>query len=249
MLKISAVIITYNEEKNIGRCLESLQDVADEIVVIDSFSTDSTQNICSKYGANFIQKEWKGYSTSKNYGNSMAKYDWILSIDADEALSDELKSSILRAKQNDETKAYRIGRITNYCGTWIRHGGWYPDIKFRLFDRRKSKWIGHIHEKLDNVNEKELPVLDGDCYHYSYYSKEGHKAQADKFSSMAAEDLFHKGKRTNGLKIFFAVIFKFFKGYFLKLGLFDGKAGFDIAWISAHAVYLKYSKLNKMYAK
>ncbi|GAB1398454.1 MAG TPA: glycosyltransferase family 2 protein [Saprospiraceae bacterium] len=248
MQAISAVIITYNEERNIARCLESLLQVVDEIVVIDSYSTDRTEEICRQYGVRFISHEWEGYSGSKNFGNSQATHDLILSLDADEALSPALQKSILTIKNDESTFFYRIGRITNYCGHWIHHSGWYPDVKLRIFDRRISSWEGHIHEKLNNFNPKDAPLLKGDCFHYSYYTLEDHKAQARKFSMLAAEDLFWRGKRAGWFKILLSPVHKFIKIYLLQLGILDGIAGLRIAYISAHAVYLKYHTLKKLHA-
>ena len=141
---LSVVIITYNEERNIGRCLDSIKDIADDIVVVDSFSTDKTEEICIPYNVNFIKRSWEGYSLTKNFANKQAKHDWIFSIDADEALSEELKHSIMQAKKIGINQTYEICRLTNYCGHWIRHSGWYPDIKLRIFDRGTSDWqTGH----------------------------------------------------------------------------------------------------------
>jgi glycosyltransferase involved in cell wall biosynthesis len=249
MPALSVVIITCNEECNIGRCLESVKDIADDIVVVDSFSTDNTEEICREYRTNFVRQKWAGYSEQKNFANTLAKHDWIFSIDADEAVSPELKNSILEAKKNPDGGFFRICRLTNYCGKWIRHGGWYPDVKVRFFDRRYSKWEGSIHERLNNVNEQEVPLLKGDCYHYSYYNITGHKAQAKHFSLLAAEELYNKGKKAGLLKVYASVCHKFFRMYLLQLGFLDGRKGWIIARISAHAVYLKYSKLHQFYAK
>jgi glycosyltransferase involved in cell wall biosynthesis len=249
MPSLSVVIITLNEEHNIGRCLESVKDIADDIVVVDSGSTDRTQEICSTYGVRFIRKEWLGYSAQKNYANSLANFDWIFSIDADEALSDQLKQSILEAKTQDDQHYYRIGRITNYCGKWIRFGGWYPDIKLRFFDRRQNCWEGHIHERLNVDSDTAFPLLQGDCYHYSYYTVAQHQAQALKFSRLAAEDLFSRGKQVGIVKLWFAPLFKFIKMHLLQGGFLDGRAGLTIARISAHAVFLKYRQLREYNAQ
>jgi len=245
--KLSVVIITFNEEKNIGRCISSVKDIADDIVVVDSFSTDRTAEICIKSGVRFIQCEWKGYSEQKNFANSLAEFDWIFSIDADEALSDELKASILRIKKTYTSPVFRICRITNYCGKWIHHSGWYPDIKVRFFDRRFHHWEGAIHERINVTVESEIPVLQGDCCHYSYYSHEGHRRQARHLSELVALDLFNKRKKVCWLKVLFAPPLKFFKMFFINFGFLDGAAGFSIARISSNAVCNKYEKLRNLY--
>lgn len=246
MPELSVVIITYNEARNIARCLDSVKDVADDIVVVDSFSKDNTEEICKSYGVRFFQKAWTNYSDQKNYANSLAAYDWIFSIDADEALSEGLKKSILEAKKISQNMNYRICRLTNYCGRWIHYSGWYPDIKLRFFDRRQNCWEGLIHERINISEEASVPVLKGDCYHYSYYSLEGHRAQAKHFSKVAAHDLFSRGKTASFLKPALSAFIKFIKIYLVNLGFLDGKAGFTIARISANAVYLKYSTLRQL---
>ena len=136
MRKLTAVIIAYNEARNIKRCIASLLNVADEIVVVDSYSTDATPSICKGLGVQFHQRDWKGYSKQKNYGNGLASNDWILSIDADEALSEKLKKSILHEKENGKSYNYSFNRLTNYCGKWIHYCGWYPDTKIRMFNEQ-----------------------------------------------------------------------------------------------------------------
>lgn len=245
--RLSVVIITFNEEQNIKRCIDSVKDIADDIVVVDSFSTDRTPEICKNAGVRFFQHIWTGYSKQKNYANSLAEYDWIFSIDADEALSDELKESILQVKKKHKPPEFSICRITNYCGTWIHHSGWYPDVKVRFFDRRFHHWEGLIHERLNVGNEKLIPVLKGDCYHYSYYSREGHMAQAKHLSELVALDLYNKRKKICLLKQKIAPSLKFFKMFFINFGFLDGTAGFTIARISSKAVCLKYEKLRDLY--
>lgn len=249
MLPLSVVIITYNEEKNIERCLDSVKEIADEILVVDSFSTDKTEKICSSYKVRFIKKAWEGYSSTKNFANQQARYDWILSLDADEVLSEELKKSIAEIKKGAETKTYKFNRLTNYCGKWIKHGGWYPDTKVRIFDRRKTKWEGDIHETLTNINEKEISLLTGDCLHYSYYTIDEHLKQAEKFTDIAADSLFAKGEKATWLLIILKTVAKFIKDYFLKIGFLDGYFGFIISRISAKATFLKYYKLKKLNQK
>lgn len=247
MPQLSVVIITFNEEKNIGRCLESIQGIADDVVIVDSFSTDATESISKKYNVNFISRKWEGYSASKNFANAQAKYDWVLSLDADEALSEELKKSILKAKEGNELKTYKFHRLTNYCGSWIKHCGWYPDTKIRIFDRRITKWEGIIHEKLVIDSKQEAILLKGDLLHYSYYSIEQHYAQTEKFSSLAAQNMFEKGKKASALKMYLSPVVKFISDYIIKLGILDGAAGFTICRISAKHSFLKYKKLRELY--
>ncbi len=256
MPNLSVVIITFNEEKNIGRCLESIQGVADDVVILDSFSTDATESISKKYPVNFISRKWEGYSASKNFANSQAQHDWVLSLDADEALSDELKASIIKAKHLPADKArenhlrtYKFHRLTNYCGSWIKHCGWYPDTKTRIFDRRNTKWEGIIHEKLVIDSKQEAILLKGDLLHYSYYSIEQHYTQTEKFSTLAAQNMFEKGKKASALKMYFSPVVKFLGDYFIKLGILDGTSGFTICRISAMHSFLKYRKLRALYSK
>jgi len=246
MPKISAVIITYNEERNIARCLESLQKVADEVIVVDSFSTDKTKDICSSFKVKFIEKEWEGYSTTKNYANSLARYDYILSIDADEALSPELIKSALKFKNDSNPMpAYRLNRLTNYCGKWIRHGSWYPDRKIRLWKNGIAQWEGDLHEQLKFNNIVYIGQLSGKLYHYSFYSISQHVTQINRFTDIASETDFNKDKHAGLLKIYFMPKWKFFRDYFLKLGIIDGYYGYIVCKLSAHAKFLKYTKLRQ----
>jgi (heptosyl)LPS beta-1,4-glucosyltransferase len=156
-VKISAVILTFNEEKNIERCLDSLVGVVDEIIVMDSFSTDYTEKICLRYSVSFIQRKWEGYAQAKNYGNSLAENDIILSIDADEALSKELQNDIIERKKSGFTGCFRVKRLNNYCGKWIKHCGWYPDKKIRVFDKKRTAWKGDfVHETLEISKEEKI---------------------------------------------------------------------------------------------
>ncbi len=241
---ISVVIITFNEERNIERCIESVKSVADEIIVIDSFSTDRTKEICENLQVRFVSHPWEGYSGSKNKGNSLAKYDWILSLDADEALSETLIQSIQEWKQNSINKPAKFNRLTNYCGKWVKNGGWYPDAKIRLFDRSNTCWEGGIHEILKFNFEKEIFHLKGDCLHYSYYTVEQHYNQTEKFTSIQSKELFELGKKSPLYKLIFSPVIKFIRDYFIKLGFLDGKVGFTIARISAYATFLKYKKIR-----
>lgn len=243
-IKLSAVIITFNEERNIGRCLASIKEVADEIVVVDSFSTDTTENICKKAGVTFIQHEFEGHIEQKNWAKDQANNDYILSLDADECLDKQLIESIKTIKGNWEFSAYSMNRLTNFCGQWIRHSGWYPDIKLRLFDRRKAKWGGdNPHDKI--LVEKGVTIrhLKGDLLHYSFYTLEEHMQQIHKFSSIGAKALFKKGRRSSWLKCIVKPSARFIKAYLLQKGFLDGRFGWLISYRSAYANFLKYKKL------
>ena len=190
MDKLSVVIITYNEERNIRPCLEAALKVADEVLVVDSFSTDCTLNICEELGVRFIQHEWKGYSEQKNFANAAASYDWILSVDADEVLDNTLQQAILEAKTKGFAGAYQVNRLTFYCGHPIRHCGWYPDIKLRLWNRTQGEWDGYIHEEVKLPAGTPIARLSGHLNHYSYHSISEHIRQADKFTDMTARAAF-----------------------------------------------------------
>lgn len=246
MPQLSVVIITFNEEKNIARCLESIQGIADDIVIVDSYSTDKTESICKQFNVNFIQHKWEGYSDTKNFANTLAKFNWILSLDADEALSEELKQSILEQKKSEKLTTCKFNRFTNYCGIWIKHGGWYPDTKIRIFDRTFTKWVGTIHEELSFSKQVEITHLKGNCLHYSYYSIEQHYKQAHNFTNIASRDLHTQGKKTSSAQVYIGPAVKFIRDYFIKLGFMDGGAGYTVARISAYATYLKYKKLKDL---
>jgi len=230
---ISAVVITKNEEKNIGRCIDALLPIADEIIVIDSFSTDQTAAICQSKNVRFIQTEWKGYGATKNFGNQLANGTYILSIDADEAPDQKLQQHILSLKEKGLSGAYEMNRLTNYCGTWIKHSGWYPDWKLRLFPKEGMHWDDQVvHEEL--ITTKELPSkkLSGHLLHYSYSDFQEHRERADKYSALTAKKMFQKGKRASLMKPYLSALARFFSMFLLKLGFLDGKMGWKIATIS-----------------
>ncbi|WP_187262522.1 glycosyltransferase family 2 protein [Pontibacter beigongshangensis] len=243
-VKISVVIITYNEERVIGPCLDSVAGIADEIVVVDSFSTDRTKEICESYGVNFSANPFVGHIEQKNHALTLASYDHVLSLDADEALTEELREAVAAAKANWTKDAYKLARLTNYCGSWIKHSGWYPDWKVRLFDRRKAHWGGqNPHDRVILAAEATLGILKGDLLHYSYYSIKQHLDQVNFFTEIALEEMKRRNKRTSILALLLKPPFKFIKMYFVQLGFLDGFAGFCIAVISSYAVFVKYAKL------
>jgi len=246
-VQISAVIITFNEERNIARCIDSLKDIADEILVLDSFSTDRTKAICTEKKVRFMEHAFDGYIEQKNRASNLALHPYILSLDADEALSPALAESILKTRENWKCDAYTMNRLTNYCGTWIHHCSWYPDTKLRLFDKRKGAWGGvNPHDKFEMQPGATTCFLNGDILHYSYYDVEQHYRQADKFSTISANILYEKGKRASLLQLIISPAIKFIRDYFINLGFLDGAAGFTVCRISAYATWQKYKKLRDL---
>jgi len=247
MPKISAVIITFNEENSIERCIRSVLPVVDDIVVLDSYSTDRTEEICKSLGVRFVQNHFEGYRTQKNLAVQLASFDYILSLDADEALSVELKESILKIKEHWDCDAYSFNRFNNYCGQWIKHSNWYPDKKIRLFDRRKGEWSGYnVHETVKMQNGAKVCHLKGDLLHWCYSSFEEHIEKINKYSTISALEYFRNGRRSTIFEIIFSPKWHFFRSYFLKMGFLDGYIGYSICSLSAHQRYLKYIKLRKL---
>lgn len=246
MVQISVVIITLNEERNISRCLESVQGIADEIIVIDSYSTDKTVEIANSLGARVIQQPFEGYGRQKNIAAAAAANNWILSLDADEALSPQLKESISKVKQQQDHTIYQMPRLTNYCGKWIKHCGWYPDRQVRLYDRTKSSWKEQrVHEYLQsNVSGEKTGMLKGDLLHYSFYTISEHLKKIEKYTELAAREAVANGKKTNLLKIWFSPKWHFFTEYIIKAGFLDGFYGYTICKLSAYAAFIKYSKIR-----
>jgi glycosyltransferase involved in cell wall biosynthesis len=242
---ISAVIITLNEERNIGRCIASVQGVADEVIVVDAESTDCTAAIAAEHGARVVARRWTDYSDQKNFANGLAHHAFILSLDADEELSPQLRASLLAARQAGLHGAYSVHRLTNYCGDWVRHGGWYPDTKVRLFPKSAVRWEGeYVHETLGLDPGTSVTLLKGDLLHYSYPSLRAHEERIERYSDLHARKLLAAGKRAGFAKLWLSPAAKFLQCYLLRLGFLDGGAGYRIATLSAKAVYLKYQKLN-----
>ncbi len=247
MSKLSVVIITYNEEANIHRCLSSVNDFADEILVVDSFSTDSTREICLQFGVRFVEHAFEGYVEQKNYAASLAMHDLVLSLDADEVPDATLRNSLTNAKISPDKDGYYMNRLTNYCGTWIRHGAWYPDRKLRLWNRTKGRWAGfnpHDHYELDAGSS--YGSLKGELLHYSYDSIEAHVAQFNKFTSLSAYEMQKAGKKAPLLKIYLSPLVNFLVGFFLRLAFLDGFYGVMICFFNSFATYVKYLKLRQL---
>ncbi|HYE80464.1 MAG TPA: glycosyltransferase family 2 protein [bacterium] len=246
-VQLSVVIITFNEEHNLPRCLASLGDVADDLLVLDSHSTDRTRDIATAHGARIAVQPFLGYVAQKNRATQLARYDHVLQLDADEALTEGLRQEIQRLKASWHHAAYSIPRLTSYCGHWVRHGGWYPDRQTRLYDRRLGAWQGQLlHEHYDVAPGQTTGLLHADLLHYSYASISDHVRQLDRFTTLAAEQLHRRGQQPTWFRLLLKPWWKFIHGYFILLGFLDGFAGLSIAVLSAVGVFLKYAKLRAL---
>lgn len=248
MRPLSVVIITFNEERNILRCIESVRSVADEVVVLDSYSTDRTEELVRQAGGCFHQQPFTGYGAQKNAATALASNDFVLFLDADEWLSKELCDSIQYEKSQGFTSdGYVMNRLNNYCGKWIRHGSWYPDRKVRLLDRTKGSWsLDIVHETLVPDGAAKIGFLKGDLLHYTYASFGEHIEKNNRYSELSARLLKEKGKKSSVGRIVFNPFWAFFTGYIIRGGFLDGLYGFVIAVNIAHLTFLKYIKLYQL---
>jgi glycosyltransferase involved in cell wall biosynthesis len=242
MEKISATIITHNEQDNILRCLESIKWV-DEIIIVDSQSNDNTITLCKEYTDKIYVNPWSGYVRQKNFAVEKASHNWILSLDADEELSPALKEEIITLKKSGFTfNGYKIPRKVFYLGHWIEYSGWYPNYKMRLFNREFGKWQGDsVHEYVALTGAPGK--LKGDIYHYSYKSLSDHLERINTFTTLAAESMKKNGRKSSYVKLLYKPFFKFVKSYILKKGFLDGFTGLIIAVMGSFYVFLKYLKL------
>ena len=244
-VKLSVVILTLNEEANIRRCIESAAGLADEIVVVDSFSTDRTEAICRQFNARFIQHPFDGFIEQKNWAIAQARHDHVLSLEGDEALSPLLQQSIQTVIANWTHDAYFFNRFTQYCGQWIRHTGWYPDKKLRLWDKRMGHFGGsNPHDRFILNEGATKRFLKGDLLHYAFSSISEHMALVNRYSEIKAANLFAAGKKATWANLLINPVWKFLRDYFFKLGFLDGFYGFVICVIGAQANFLKYVKLR-----
>lgn len=247
MPKISAVIITYNEELFIDKCLASIEEVADEIVVVDSFSTDATEEICKKYNVRFVKHAFEGYRDQKNYALQFATHKNILSLDADEALSNKLRESILAIKDKWDYDGYLFNRRNNFCGKWIRHSQFYPDRQLRLFSSDKGKWGKlNLHEKFIMSNGAKVGKLKGDLLHWPFSSHQDHLDKMSKYSLIGAEEFHKAGRKANLFSPYIHFIWGFIRSYFINAGFLDGREGFVICSTYAKSAFNKYRKLRQL---
>ena len=245
MEPISATLIACNEEHNITDALQSLS-WANEIVVVDSGSSDATLEICRRYTDRVFHRDWTGYVDQKNFAVENARYNWIFSLDADERVSPELRAEILElAGRGFPKPGYKIPRVAFFMGRWIRHGDWYPDFQLRLFDRGHGRWEGgRVHE---SVKIRETPgFLKGDIYHFTYRSLSDYLRRLEIYSNLAAFDYQQKGRRATPVTLLFSPVAAFIKAFLLKRGFLDGTPGFAVAVMGAVSVFFKYAKLYEL---
>lgn len=244
MEKLSVVVITNNDEINISRCLKSVQAIADEIIVLDSFSDDQTIAIARKSGALILQEPFKGYIIQMNRALELATHSFVLCLDGKEEIDDTLQVAILKCKEHFTYSGYRMKRCTNYCGQLIRRSSWYPDYQIRIAEKKKAKWSGIDPEgKITFTGPVAIRDLPGEIIHYSYSSKEEHLQQNEYLSSIAANANYSAGRRTNWLKLLFSPLFLFLYSYILRAGIFIPRYGFIIAFYQARYTFLKHKKL------
>ncbi len=244
-MKITATIITLNEERNIARAIESLR-CCDEILMLDSGSSDHTLDVARNLGARVIEAPWQGYASQKNLAAEQAANDWILSIDADEALSERLEGEIWNLKKiGPACDAYTMPRLAQYLGRWIFHGGWYPDRKVRLYHRAKARWVGEfVHESVRV--EGRVGHLDANLLHYTCGSLSEHLKTMDRYTTLAAGEIVARRQKVPAHRLVIDPIWTFIQGYFLRRGFLDGPEGLAIAYMSSLYTFLKYAKARNM---
>ena len=249
-MKISATIITFNEAEHIRAACESVA-WADEIVVVDSRSTDLTREIARECGARVIERDWPGFAAQKQFAAEAAANEWIFSIDADERVSDELRASILALRDREENSladGYKIARRSRYMGRWVRGGGWYPDFQLRLYRRARGRWAGaYIHESVKMDAGARVEILRGDILHFSVRdAAHHHRMIGERYAPLAARQMFEAGRRTTPVRIALAAPSAFIRSFILKGGFRDRLAGLTIARFAAHHALLKHMLLWEM---
>ncbi len=252
-MKISATIITFNEASNVRAAIESV-GWANEVLVVDSESTDATREIAEECGARVIRRAWPGFAAQKQFAADEAKHDWVFSLDADERVSEELRHSVEDLLYTEETKladGYRVARRSFYMNRWIRGGGWYPDHQLRLYHRARGRWRGaHVHESVKMDEGARTDTLAGDLLHYSVRdAAHHHRMIGERYAPLAALQMFEQGRRTSALRIATAGPAAFIRSYLLKGGFRDGLPGFAIAKFAAHHAFLKHLMLWEMQKK
>ena len=245
MNRLSACLITLNEDHNLPRALASLRGIADEIIVVDSGSTDKTASIAREHGVALFERAWTNYSEQKNFAAECAQNEWVFSMDADEELSSALQTSLLDWKKREpQSSVYEMPRKTWYLGAWIKHSGWYPDFQRRLYRRDKAQFSGIIHEALRFAGKPGR--LNGDLLHYTVRSFAEHEQKVERYAVLAAQQMYAAGERSWRSALWFATPWSWFQNYFLRGGFLDGYRGALIAQMAARAVRIKYQNLGKL---
>jgi len=248
-VKISAVLITFNEEANISSALQSLAGIADEIIVVDSFSTDRTVKLARECTDRVVERKWTNYSDQKNFADALASHPWILSLDADERISDDLRAEILALKVQDPSCAgFSMPRLVFYLGRWIRHCGWYPDRKVRLFRKDAAHWEGeYVHETL--AVRGEIRKLKGPLHHFTYRTIGDHLTRLDQFADLGAQKLYAQGRKSRWYHLLVLPFSRFLKSYLLKRGFLDGFAGVVVSVLNGYSIFVRYAKLREIWKK
>jgi glycosyltransferase involved in cell wall biosynthesis len=245
MNRLSASLITFNEEHNLPRVLKSLKGVADEIIVVDSGSQDHTQEIAREHGAKIVTHVWTNFAEQKNIAGAAASYDWILSLDADEELSPELREALLAWKEKEpEFAVYEFARRAWYMGHWVKHTGWYPDHQRRLYRRDAARFYGIVHESLRFRGKSGR--LDGDLLHYTIRSFSEHAEKVERYTTLAAQQMYAAGRRNWRAAMWLAAPWNWFNNYVVFLGFLDGRRGWIISRMAARGTWLKFKKLGKL---
>jgi glycosyltransferase involved in cell wall biosynthesis len=244
---LSAVIITHNAARQLADCLNSLSFVS-EIIILDSGSDDETKNIADAYQARFVHQDWLGYGPQKQKAVELANYDWVLCLDADERVNEELAASIQTELNNPHHQAYQFPRCNRFMGRWLKHGEGYPDISLRLFDRNVASWSDdEVHEVVRT--EVSVGTLSGDLLHDSASSLDDYLARQNLYTSLQAESMYQAGKQAGAGRLLFNPLFRFFKFYFFRLGFLDGIPGLIHILIGCQNTFIKYAKLIDMHKK
>lgn len=244
--RLSACIIAFNEADRIAQCIRSVS-FCDEVIVVDSFSTDSTRSIAQSLGAVVITKEWLGYGAQKEFAIRSAANDWVLCIDADERVSEELQIEIQQYQRDhfSESVGYSMPRLTKYEGKWIRHGTWYPDRSVRLFNRSHGRWTqARVHEKVE-LTAKPKPLVNN-LLHEGYRNHAEHVAKTEKYAQLMAEELAMKGVRVSTVDVYVRCVLAFLRSLVVRQGYLDGRRGWKLAWLTAWYTKRKYALLRAM---
>ena len=242
MAKLSVIIITKNEAGNIRACLESVK-WADEIIVVDSGSIDATVEICREMGAQVHEHDWPGFGMQKNRALAYATEEWVLSLDADERVTPDLKAQLINAMKDGNADGYYLPRLSQFCGRFIRHSGWYPDYVLRLFKRTRGRFSDDmVHERV--ILEGVAGRLTTPLLHYSYLDKADVRRKTEQYAKAGALQMFKKGKTATFADAPLRAAWAFVRTYCLRLGFLDGVAGFNVAMMNARTTYLKYQELR-----